>query len=168
MANGPLQNQMIEQRFLQGVNYVQQASHSIKKINTGELEHLNKILIAGDEESWRFEAAQVLIPTGKSHQFGLVSNPINKAREILGNALQMAGNREPKKAALYLYTEMILGHLFRDANRRTAVLAAIWILHGEGFTVDPQAMLDLPVPDLRIDKERQEFSKKFEALITED
>src|SRR6185312_7607732 len=91
MSKGPLQNQMLEQRFLQGVSYVQQASHSIKKINTGELEHLNKILTDGDEESWRFEAAQVLIPTGKSHQFGLVSNPINKAREILGNALQMAG-----------------------------------------------------------------------------
>ncbi|MGZ3721921.1 MAG: Fic family protein [Bdellovibrionales bacterium] len=168
MSKGPLQNQMDEQRFLQGVNYVLQAARSIKKINTSELEHLNKILTDGDDESWRFEEAQVQIPTGKSHHFSLLSNPINKAREILGNAMQMAGNREPEKAALYMYCELILGHLFQDANRRTAVLATIWVLHSEGLIIDAQKFLDIPVGDLRVDSERKAYGEKFLSLLKEE
>jgi hypothetical protein len=167
MTKGPLQNQMDETRFLQGVNYVLQAAGSIKKINSSELEHLNKILTDGDDESWRFQEAQVLIPSGKSHHFSLLSNPINKAREILGNAMQMAGNREPKEAALYLYSELILGHLFIDANRRTAVLATIWVLHTEGLEIDPQKFLDIPVGDLRVDADRKAFREKFLSLLAE-
>src|SRR4051812_14562373 len=120
MAKNPLNNLTDEQRFLQGVNYVRQASGSIKKINSGELEHLNKLLSDVEGDTWRFSEMQVQIPSGKSHLFSLLSNPIAKAKEILGNAVQMAGNREPKKAAEYLYCELILGHLFQDANRRTA------------------------------------------------
>ena len=159
---------MDETRFMQGVNYVQQAAGSIKKITTSELEHLNKILTDGDDESWRFEEAQVQIPTGKSHHFSLLSNPINKARELLGNAMQMAGNREPEKAALYLYIELILGHLFQDANRRTAVLAALWVLHSEGLQIDAQKLLDIPVGDLRVDNELAAFTAKFNELINEE
>jgi hypothetical protein len=168
MGKGPLQNQMDETRFLQGVSYVRQAAGSIKKISTSELEHLNKILTDGDEDSWRFEEAQVQIPTGKSHHFSLLSNPINKARELLGNAVQMAGNREPEKAALYLYCELILGHLFQDANRRTAVLAALWVLYSEGLQIDAQILLDIPVGDLRVDSERKAFTDKFNELIDEE
>lgn len=168
MTKTQLHSQMDEQRFLQGVNYVRQAAGSIKKINSSELEHLNKILTDGDEETWRFSETQVRIPSGTSHHFSLLSNPINKARELLGNAMQMAGNREPKKAAEYLYCELILGHLFQDANRRTAVLATIWILESEGLSIDPQKFLEIPVGDLRQDNDRKAFSQKFLSLLDEN
>ena len=93
------------------------------------------------------------------------SNPLNRAREISGNALQMAGNGQVIEAACYLYSQLVLEHLFQDGNRRTAVLATIWLLGNSGLLVDPQKLLDLPLGNLRNQVEFNIFKSRLEKLI---
>lgn len=162
-----MQRQREDLRFRRAVDYVHQAAHSIKKINSNELLHLNQILVDSQDDTWRFEAAEVELPSGRKHQFNLMSNPIDRARDILGNALQMAGNQEPTKAALYAYYELVLAHLFQDANRRTAVLATIWILETAGIRIEPGKLLMIPLGDLRDEADKKSFARLFENLVSQ-
>jgi hypothetical protein len=157
----PLQQQLEDQRFLSAVQHVLLAARGIKKINSMELAHLNQILRDSKDEPWRFEETEVNLPGGSLQ----LSNPINKARDILGEAVQMAGNGDTKEAALYVYSELVLAHLFNDANRRTAVLATIYILETGGIKVDAQKLLDIKLGDLRNLRDRDAFTKAFEALL---
>ncbi|MEK7358127.1 MAG: Fic family protein [Bdellovibrionota bacterium] len=154
-----------EQLFRRGAENVRHAAGGIKKINSQELVHLNQLMTETSDEPWRFEPVEITIPGGQTHLFNLVSNPINRARDICGQALQIAGNGEPRKAALYLYTELVLAHLFKDANRRTAVLATLWILENDGIRVDENTLLNIPLGDLRDDADRKTFEEKFRALV---
>ncbi len=161
----PLQRQLEDQRFLSAVQHVLLAARGIKKINSMELAHLNQILRDSNDEPWRFEETEIQLPSGTLHLFNIVSNPINKARDLLGEANQIAGNGQYKEAALYVYSELVLAHLFNDANRRTAVLATIWILESGGISVDAQKLLEIPLGDLRNLRDRDTFTKAFEALL---
>lgn len=163
-TKNPLQKVRENQRFVNGLSYVYRAAGGIKKINSGELMHLNQILTETDEP-WRFEPAEIEIPGGKKQLFNLVSNPVAKARELIGNALQTAGNGEVEKAAVELYRELVLAHLFRDANRRTAVLATVWILENHGIKVDAESLANIPVGDLRTESERRIFENRVSELI---
>lgn len=161
----PMQLQREELRFRRGVDYVHHAARGIKKINSSELVILNQIMTDSKEDPWRFEAAEIKIPTGKTLTLNLVSNPITRARDILGTAQQMAGNQDTVEAALYAYRELVLAHLFRDANRRTAVLATIWILESAGMQISPDELLEIPLGDLRNLDERESFSTALTELI---
>ncbi|HVK61392.1 MAG TPA: hypothetical protein VM432_07570 [Bdellovibrionales bacterium] len=161
----PLQRQLEDQRFLSAVHDVHQAAGGIKKINSMELAHLNQVLTDSKEEPWRFSEMEVRLPSGNLHHFNVVSNPINRARDILGAANQMAGNGEVKEAALFTYSELVLAHLFKDANRRTAVLATIWILENAGHRVEAQKLLEIPLGDLRNIKDRTTFTHAFFDLL---
>jgi hypothetical protein len=153
------------QRFLHGVDYVLRAAHGIKKITSSELAHLNRLLTDAPDDPWRFDEAEVQIPSGQKHTFNLVSNPMTRARDLLGIAIQRVGNGETKEAAFFLYSELVLNHLFRDANRRTAVLATLWILEMGGIHVDAEKLLTLPLGDLRNKKDRDAFVEQFERLV---
>jgi prophage maintenance system killer protein len=155
-----------DQLFRRGVEYVRHQARGIKKVNSQELAHLNNLMTETNDEPWRFEQVEVAIPGGSIHLFNLVSNPINKARDLCGQASQQAGNGEPIEAALNLYIELVLAHLFNDANRRTAVLATIWILENAGIEVDEQQLLDIPLGDLRAEADRKVFEEKFRKLVT--
>lgn len=161
---GPLWKIREEQLFLRGVDVVRNAAGGIKKINSQELAHLNQIMTETSEDPWRFEPVEIAIPGGQTHHFNIVSNPINRARELCGQAVQMAGNGEVREAAFHLYIELVLAHLFKDANRRTAVLATLWILESGGLRVDPTALLNIPLGNLRSPEERKDFEAKFMAL----
>jgi len=156
-----------DQLFRRGVDYVHHAAGGIKKINSQELAHLNQLMTETTDEPWRFEPVEITIPGGEVHHFNLVSNPINRARDLCGQAVQIAGNGDVRDAALYLYIELVLAHLFRDANRRTAVLATLWILENGGITIDADKLLNIPLGNLRSDDERKAFEEKFTALVDE-
>lgn len=166
-----LQKQLEDQRFLHGIDYVVKSSHGLKILGTSELAHLNRLLIgdtSGEKEPWRFEQTSVKIPSGRTHHFNVLSNPIVNAREILGNAWQMAGNQEVVEAAYYLYSQLVLNHLFNDANRRTAVLATLWLVRSHGGTFDAKALADFPIGDLREMGDQQVLSAKVHTLISFD
>lgn len=162
---GPLWKIREDQLFLKGVDYVRHQAGGIKRINSQELAHLNQIMTETTDEPWRFEPVEVTIPGGDVHHFNIVSNPINRARDLCGQAVQIAGNGDVHDAALYLYIELVLAHLFKDANRRTAVLATLWILEHGGIRVDPQALLNIPLGNLRAEAERKIFEEKFTRLV---
>jgi hypothetical protein len=160
----PLQKQLEEQKFLHGVSYVKQAAGGIKKLSSSELAHLNAMLTEQKDEPWRLNPAQVQIPSGHVQHFNIVSNPINRAREIIGHAMDMASNEHPLEAASYLYSQLVLEHLFNDANRRTAVLATLWLLLANSIDVDVDDLLKVPVGNLRNKKDLDTLANQLRAL----
>lgn len=164
-SNNPLWKIREDQLFRRGVEYVRHAAGGIKKINSQELAHLNQMMTETTDEPWRYEPVEITIPGGQIHLFNLHSNPVNRARDLCGQAVQIAGNGDARTAALNFYVELVLAHLFNDANRRTAVLATVWILESAGVPVDPDALLDIPLGDLRNPDDRKTFETKFRALI---
>lgn len=167
MANtkNPLQKQLDHQKFLHAINYVRNESKGIKKLSTTELSRTNQFLSGTENDPWRFEPVEIQIPGGQIHQINVHSNPINIARDLIGNALQMSGNGQGKEAAEYLYSELVLAHLFKAANRRTAVAAALWILLISGYDCDAEALHDIPIGDLRNPQDLQAIKTKMNALI---
>lgn len=165
MTSNPLQKQLEEKRFRQGISYVQQAAGGLKKLTSSELAHLNQILLDREEEDpWRFQTTTLQLPDGEV-QIQVHSNPLNRARDIAGNSLQMAGNGQIIEAACYLYSQLVLEHLFQDGNRRTAVLATIWLLGNSGLNVDAQKLLTMPLGNLRNAVEFSIFKSRLEKLI---
>lgn len=166
-----LQKQLDDQRFLHAVSYVQQASGTIKKLSSSELLHLNEILTSRSHdnqispaEPWRFESTNVKIPGGEV-VLNVLSNPLSRAREITGDALEMAGNQQILEAACYLYSQLVLEHLFKDANRRTAVLATIWLLGNFGIQINAQQLLTVPLGNLRNPQEMATFRSQIQNLL---
>ena len=160
-----LQKQLEHQKFLHGISYVQQAAGGIKKLNSSELSHLNQILTDNKHEPWRLSETKVQIPSGQMQHFNIVSNPINRAREIIGNASDMAANDKTLEGASYLYSQLVLEHLFMDANRRTAVLATLWLLQSYSLEVDAQELLRVPIGNLRDKKDLELLAQKIEKLV---
>ena len=158
-----LQKQLEQEKFLHGIAYVQNASIGIKKLTTAELAYLNQLLTQQNEEPWRLNPTEVVIPSGQRLQFNLISNPVAQARDILGNAFVTAGNDQVIEAAVDLYSQLVLNHLFKDANRRTAVLATIWLLNSNGIQVDPQKLHDIPLGNLRDKANVHSLAAKIEA-----
>jgi hypothetical protein len=161
----PLQKQLDHQKFLHAVDYVRKESQSIKKLSTTELSRINSFLSGISDEPWRFDPVQVQIPGGTLHKMNMLSNPINRARELVGNALQMSGNGQGLEAATFLYSQLVLDHLFQQANRRTAVAAALWILLLSGYDCDAEKFLNIPIGDLRNRADLDSLRTKIESII---
>lgn len=160
----PLQKQLEEQRFLHGVAYVEEAAAGPKILGTSELAHLNQILTGEKDDPWRFEPVSIRLPSGKMHFINVHSNPILQAREVLGEASRLAGNQELVEAALYLYSQFVISHLFRDANRRTAILATLWLFISHGKTLDAKALAGSSVGDLREKEDLEQLRRTLTDL----
>jgi hypothetical protein len=161
----PLHKQLELERFLHVVTYVENSAQSIKKLTTSELQRLNHHLSGySDDEAWRFGAAQVEIPGGHIRQMNLISNPIVRAREIISESELLAANDRPVEAATHLYANLVLEHLFKEANRRTAVLAAYWLLVEHRVEIDVKEFLQLPIGNLQNKGEFEDLGRKIKAL----
>ncbi len=161
----PLHKQLDEQKFLHAVAYVEQAAGGPKILTTSELSYLNQMLTEKNQEPWRFDAAAVTIPTGETHHFNMLSNPIVSARDLIGETFQEAGNGDLLQAAFHLYSQMILGHFFRDANRRTAALATLWLVRSHKGQIDASDLEKFPVGDLRQPSDLERLKQKLSMLI---
>jgi hypothetical protein len=160
-----LQKQLDQQKFLHGIKYVQQISGGIKKLTSNELAYLNHLITNHTtEDTWRMDPAEIEIPTGAKFQVNIISNPLARAREIIGDAFQKAGNGQVIEAAADMYSKLVMDHLFKDANRRTAVLATIWLLNSHGIDIDPIKLHEIPLGDLRAQGSMDELNKKIRNL----
>lgn len=160
----PLQKQLELERFARAISHVEQTAHTIKRLNANELARLNQMLNGHSDEPWRFDAASIQLPTGKVHQMSVMSNPLVVARDVLEHANQMA-SQDLKEAALLLYTKLVLAHLFKDANRRTAALATLWFLRANHGDVDVVALAETSVGDLREDADMKKLKSALSPLI---
>jgi prophage maintenance system killer protein len=77
----------------------------------------------------------------------------------------MSAANQGFEAAFYVYSELVLAHLFLTGNRRTGVAAAIWILLMSNLDCDANELLALPVGDLRKPSDAVQLHKKMSALL---
>ena len=160
-----LRQQHEAQRLRHAIEYVSNATRTLKKLTSSELSRINQIIVAGTDTGWRFQQATIQIPSGKVHKFNLISNPIENARRILGDAYDMSNNNDVKDAAIFLYFQLVEEHLFENANRRTAALAAQWLLNEKDIELDTLELLEIPLGDVREPTERNELSKRILELM---
>jgi len=165
MKKSPLQKQLDEQKFQNAIAYVRGMAGGLKKLTSSEMVYLNQLLTGHSDDPWRIEAVEVQIPSGERHQFNLISNPLSRARDIIGNAFQKAGNSDVSAAASYFYSQLVLEHLFIDANRRTAVLATLWLILVHKMDLDAQELLTTPLGNLRDPENIKSLGKRIEVLL---
>jgi hypothetical protein len=165
MAKNPLITQLEDQRFLHAVNYVEANANGLKKLTATELSQLNQLLTGQAGDPWRLSPASVTIPSGKTHQFNVLSNPIHQARDIINSALQTASTGDLVDATFNIYSRLILAHLFNDANRRTAALASLWLVRYHGKDLDAISLASGALGDLRERSDSENLANKIAALI---
>ncbi|MEQ1664408.1 MAG: Fic family protein [Bdellovibrionales bacterium] len=165
MGSDILQQQREEQRFRHAIDYIHEATTGTKKLTTSELSRLNQILTAVTESSWRSASVQIKIPSGEIYKFNLISDPVDEARKIIVDAFEIANNESISAAAVFLYLQLVQHHLFQDANRRTASLAAQWLLNSFDHDIDPHELLKIPLGDVRNVFEKKKIGEKIRGLI---
>lgn len=164
-SNNPLQKQLDEQKFLHGVSYVEQAAGGPKLLTTSELAYLNQLITGKSQDPWRLDPVAITLRSGQTHQLNVLNNPIVSAREIIGEAFVNAGNGDLVQAAFSLYSQLILQHLFHDANRRTAALAVLWLVLAHRSTIQALDLVHIPVGDLRDAHEADQLLAKMRLII---
>jgi hypothetical protein len=160
-----LRKQHEEQRLKHAIEYVHDATRGDKKLTTSELSRLNQIITARKENGWRNTPVELQIPTGQTRRLNVISNPVEDARRILGLASDIANNEDVVDAAVFVYLQLVDEHLFEDANRRTAGLAAQWILNQHDYEIDTLELLELPIADVRDFKVRTQLKEQMRSLI---
>ncbi len=130
-------------------------------LTTAELERLNGILIGKKtastgletanqiSEMWRDSPVTLSLPSGKIETLSILRDPKLTAREHLHEATELAENGHPIDAAVTIYVKLVLSHVFKDANRRTAVLAAHYFLTRYGTPLSGLALHEIGLGDLR-------------------
>ncbi len=122
-------------------------------LTTSELARLNNILTGkpvGDMgRPWRKGTVTITLPSGKTETLALIADPIITAREKLHRSTEQAEAGAALDAGVDIYTGLVLAHVFEDANRRTAVLAAHYFFRRYGVPLSGLAMHELGLPDLR-------------------
>jgi prophage maintenance system killer protein len=118
-----------------------------------ELARMNNILTgkkpAETDEAWRKGSATLTLPSGKLETFQLFRDPLVTTREKLHHATELAENGHVIDAAIGIYVDLVLAHVFEDANRRTAVLAAHYFFRRYNVPLSGLALHELGLPDLR-------------------
>jgi hypothetical protein len=159
-----LKKQLEQEKFLHAVTYVKNEARGIKRLSSNELAHLNQMLTMNDDP-WRAHPVKITIPSGDTHDFNVMANPQASARSFIGAALEMLGNDDLLGAVFYLYVKLVTEHLFTDANRRTAVLAILWLCESFGKPIDPDAILNIPVGNLRSPKDLAKLKSDLASLL---
>jgi hypothetical protein len=126
-------------------------------LTTSELARVNHILTGkdgkddpvGDDRAWRRGKATLKLPSGRIETVDLIENPVAIARDKLHRATEAAENGGALDAAVGIYVGLVLSHVFEDANRRTAVLAAHYFFKRYGVPLSGLALHELGLGDLR-------------------
>ena len=151
MPENALKRQLEITRFERAVEVTESLADHRALLTTVELGRLNNILIGNkdDHDPWRQDAAVVTLPSGKTEELQLIAESRNTAREKLHHATELAENGAVVDAAVDVYIGLVLAHPFRDANRRTAVVAAHYFLRRYGIPLSGRAIHELGLPDMR-------------------
>lgn len=118
-------------------------------LTTAELARLNNILKGNENDPWRKTPVTLTLPSGNKETFALIADPTLNARDKLHRATEMAESGSPIEAAVDIYVNLVLSHVFEDANRRTAVLAAHYFLNRYGIPISGTALHEIGLGDLR-------------------
>lgn len=115
-----------------------------------ELARLNNILTGKNaDDPWRQTPVTVTLPSGKSETLSVLGDPKLMTREKLHRATELGEAGRVVDAAVDIYSSLVLSHMFQDANRRTAVLAAHYFLRRYGISLSGIALHEIGLGDLR-------------------
>ena len=124
------------------------AAHRVL-LTTAELARLNNILTGRNTDPWRQAPVTITLPSGELETLQVLADPVVTAREKLHAATELAEAGQMIDAAVDAYVGLVLAHVFEDANRRTAVLAAHYFLRRYGVPLSGIALHELGLGDLR-------------------
>jgi hypothetical protein len=162
-----LQRQLEMARFERAMEVAQSLADHRALLTTAELGRLNVILTGKDADSsdpWRQGPITVKLPSGREETLQLIADPKINARDILHRATALAESGAPVAwhpgaepgiplaavaAAVDIYASLVLSHVFQDANRRTAALAAHYFLKRYGAPISGLALHEIGLGDLR-------------------
>jgi hypothetical protein len=144
-----LQRQLERARFERALEVAESLVEKGAFLNSAELARLNNILNGTTGEPWREGMAVCKLPSGRDENLQILADPMTKAREILHNARDKAAAGDYIEAAADLYAQLVLTHVFKDANRRTAVVAAAYLLRLHNVEISAMGLHELGLGDLR-------------------
>lgn len=154
-ANSPvsLRRQLEMTRFDRAMEVAESLAEHRALLTTAELARMNNILTGksqdSNEEPWRAKPVTITLPSGRTETLALIADPKVTAREKLHHATELAENGAVIDAAVDIYAALVLSHVFEDANRRTAALAAHYFLRRYGAPISGLALHELGLGDLR-------------------
>lgn len=126
---------------------------ALRKVNltTTELARLNNILTGSEQNSdpWRIEAVTIQLPSGKKETLSLIQEPSLNIRDILHKCTDLSETGSLIDAVVLIYSKIVLSHFFKDANRRTAVVACHYFLSRYEAPISGLALHELGLGDLR-------------------
>lgn len=148
-----LRRQLELARFERGMEVAESLAAHRALLTTAELARMNAILIgvdpAAELDPWRRDPVTVPLPGGKEAQVALIAEPVLTAREKLHRATALAENGQALDAAVDIYVGLVMAHVFRDANRRTATLAAHYFFRRYDQPLSGLSLHELGLGDLR-------------------
>lgn len=170
MSEQPLSlaKQLEISRFQRAMEVCESMAENRALLTTAELERVNLIL-AGKEHKghnpWRDSPVTLMLPGGKTETLLLMSDPKNTARDQLHQATELAENGHAVDAAVHVYAELVLAHVFKDGNRRTAVMAAHYFLKRYGIPLSGLAIHEIGLGDLREKGHRDELLQTVHTMV---
>jgi len=160
-----LQRQLERARFERALEVADSMVEKKAFLNTAELGRINNILRGTTGEPWREEMAVCVLPSGKQQSFQILADPLSKAKEILNNAKERAASGEVIDAAADLYAQLVLTHVFKDANRRTAVVAAAYLLKLYDVEISAMGLHELGLGDLRAEGQIEALRETLRSAV---
>lgn len=148
-----LAKQLERTRFERALEVSESMADHRVLLTTVEMARLNGILTGqppdNPEDPWRQEPVTITLPSGNIETFALIDNPVLRTREKLHRATELAEAGAVVDAAVDIYVGLVLMHAFKDANRRSAVLASHYFLKRYGVELSGLALHEIGLGDLR-------------------
>jgi prophage maintenance system killer protein len=144
-----LKRQLERVRMERALEVVESMASRRVLLTTTELARLNNILTGNNDDPWRREPVNITLPSGKVETLALIANPHMIFREKLHRATETAEAGSVIDAAVDIYVELVLSHMFKDANRRTAAIAAHYFLQRYGVPLSGTVLHDIGLGNLR-------------------
>ncbi len=156
-------------RFERALEIAESLAEHRALLTTAELARMNHILTGtdgkSDKDPWRQEAVTITLPSGKTETLSLIANPVMTAREKLHRSTELAENGNALEAALAIYVGLVMAHVFIDANRRTAALAAHYFFARYGVPLSGLSIHELGLGDLREPGQMELLRQTVEQMV---
>lgn len=160
-----LKQQLQNARFERAMEISESLAEHRALLTTAELARMNQILTGNKTDPWRQETTTLTLPSGKTETFTLLTDPKLIAREKLHHATARAEAGEIVDAAVDIYADLVLAHVFEDANRRTAVLASHYFLTRYGASVSGIVLHELGLGDLRQEGQIESLRQTIKQIV---
>lgn len=144
-----LKQQLENSRLERALEIAESLAEKRALLTTAELTRLNNVLRGKEDDPWREAPVTLLLPSGRQETYSLIADPIKGIREKLHLATESAENGHVLDAVVTVYAGLVRMHAFKDANRRTAAVAAHFFLCRYGVKLSGRALHDLGLGDVR-------------------